>query len=81
MPSRAAAWGALMHGFELDGDLLQGAVGCRGLDAGDQADEAVVTPLWDGTCQQIGLDYAFGSEPADGAAQSLNGPRAAQVLP
>ena len=57
-----------MHGFELGGDVLEGGVWCRGLDAGDQADEAVITALRLGACQQTGLDQSLGSETLNGAA-------------
>ena len=80
MPSCAAAWRALMHGFELGGDVLQGALGSGGLDAGDQANEAVVAMLGLGARQQTGLDQSLGGEAAHGATQPLDGPGAAVGL-
>ena len=51
MPARATPRGALAHGLELGGDLLQGVAGCRRLDAGNQAYQSVVTPLWRSAAQ------------------------------
>ena len=80
MPSCTAAWRALMHGFELGGDVLEGSVWCRGLDAGDQADEAVVTALRRGAGQQDVINDSLGSETLNGAAQPFDGPGAVMVL-
>jgi hypothetical protein len=38
MPSRPASWCAFSHDFELCGNLLECAIGRRGLDTSDQPD-------------------------------------------
>lgn len=51
-----------MHVFQLGGDLLQCAIRCRSLYAGDQPDQPVVAPLWRRATQQGPLDEPFGSQ-------------------
>ncbi len=80
MPARAAAGGSFMHPFELGCDLLEGGVWRRGLDAGDQADEAVITALRRGAGQQDVINDSLGSETLNGAAQPFDGPGAMMVL-
>jgi len=50
----------------LSGDLLQCAIGCRGLDAGDQPDQPIVAELRPRAVQQGRLDDAFRGHPLHG---------------
>jgi len=74
VPACSSAWGSFVHGLELGGDLLEGVVWCRGLDAGDEADEPVVPSLRPCALKQAGLDEAFRGQPPHGAAEALHGP-------
>lgn len=74
MPPRSAARCAFVHGLELGCDLLQRAVGCRCLDAGDEPDQPVVVSLRLRPIQQTGLEQALGDEAANRAAQPFHRP-------
>jgi hypothetical protein len=63
------------HDLKLSGDLLERAIGCRRLDAGDQMGPTVVALLCPGAVQQAGLDYAFVVQPPHRTTQPFDGPR------
>ena len=69
VPSRAAAWRAFAHGFQLRGDLLERAIRCCRLDAGNEPDQPVIAWLGPGSVEQGVLDDPFGGQPPDGAAE------------
>ncbi len=79
VPSRAAAWRAFAHGFQLRGDLLKRAIRCCRLDAGHEPDQPVIAWLRPGSVEQGVLDDPFGSQPPDGAAEPLHRPMAGVV--
>ena len=74
VPSCAATGRSFMHSGELRGDLLESGLRGRGLDAGDQADEVVITAPRPGAVEQGVVDDALGGEPAHGASEPLRGP-------
>jgi len=76
MPACSAARGALAHGLELGGDLLQRPVRRRRGDARDQPHQAVIGRLVWRAVHQAGLDDALGHQQPHGAAQPLGGPAA-----
>jgi hypothetical protein len=74
MPPRAAARGSLAHSLKLDGDLLERAVWCCCLDAGNQPDRPVVALLRLGAIEKAGLQNPFVGKTSHGASERLDRP-------
>lgn len=74
MPARAPSGCTLAHGFQLGGDLLQGAVRRGGRDVGNQSNEPIVTDQPPRAVQQLRLYNTLGHQPLDGSAQPLDSP-------
>ena len=62
-----AARRALIHRFELHGDLGEREIGVGASDAGDKGQETLAACPARGGTEQVGFGEAFGDEAFDGA--------------
>ncbi len=73
-PAGSAARRALIHRFELHGDLGEGEIGVGAGDASDEGQETLAACPAHGRTEQVGFGEAFGDEAFDGAFETLDAP-------